>query len=220
VPHQRVSFDLQAVLRGEAEDAVGAVEVEDASGRLRRVPLHLVFGRDEVQLGRSCPCVGRIGQVRGTDGGADQTAHLLGGGPERRNCIGAGRASGTAGGGAASTRAGTSFPAAADTAAGVPSAASHPASAGGGSCAAAVTAGARISGLTAGVAAAPAGVARTAPAAAAVAARSRAARVAAGAPATGRTATESARSQQDQRRKIASDRVHQCREAPWWTSRQ
>ena len=60
VPHQRVAAHLHAVVLRERDDRVGAAEVEDARLRLDGVPLHLVFGRDLVELRRDRLGIGRV----------------------------------------------------------------------------------------------------------------------------------------------------------------
>ena len=81
VPQQRVAADLLLVQLREAHDGVGAREVVDAGGGMDLGPLHVVLGRDRVELGADQLLVGRrvlavvVDQVAlAPRGGADEGA--------------------------------------------------------------------------------------------------------------------------------------------------
>lgn len=52
VPEQRVAAHRLSVLTGELHDEVGAAEVVDTLFGVDQLPLHVVLGRDRVELGR------------------------------------------------------------------------------------------------------------------------------------------------------------------------
>ena len=90
VPDQRVSLDLHAGLGRKSDDGVATIERERVPCRLRGVPLHFIFGRRVIEVGRGCPDVVRLGQAGGPEGHAYQTAALRRAVLERRRRIDAG----------------------------------------------------------------------------------------------------------------------------------
>ncbi len=82
VPREGVPADLLATARRPADDLVALGVVEAVLRRLRRVHLHLVLGRDHVELAVRDGRVRRVGQPAGREGGAEVAAGLGGRGLE------------------------------------------------------------------------------------------------------------------------------------------
>src|SRR6185295_7098542 len=91
VPGQRVAADAHVVRLGVADDLVGAAVGERVLGGLGRVPLHLVLGRDHVELAIEDRRVDRIAQLVRGDGGAEVATGGGRRGTERGGRFGAAR---------------------------------------------------------------------------------------------------------------------------------
>ncbi len=76
VPGQGVTADLHAVAGGPVVDLVAGGEVELVLVRLGRVGLHLVLGRDHVELTRGDRGVRRVAQPARGDRGTEVAARL------------------------------------------------------------------------------------------------------------------------------------------------
>ena len=74
MPHQRVTLYFHAVCLGEHHDAIAVGVIEPILGRLGGVPLHLVLGRDIVELGAGDVRVHRLAEMTGAERGADELA--------------------------------------------------------------------------------------------------------------------------------------------------